>query len=160
MLVAIELRHGGTLRLAGAALDLQRSTAAGRVLRERLARLTPGAGATNPAAETSPAPRAAHYARGQRTVAGWRAALAAMRDASYRGPTASVEDMTAVLTSPLATPEERVGAALALRIAGEPPARIRVAAEAVASEHLREALAAAAESDDATLDVALRRLGA
>ena len=159
MPVEILLRNGDVLRLAGAAVDLQRSTAAGRMLRERLAQLVPDAGATSEAGHTSPAHRAAYYARGQRTVAGWRAGLASMLDGSYRGPTASVEDMTAVLTSPLAAPEERVGAALALRVAGEPPVRIRVAAESVVSEPLREALAAAAESDDAALDVALRRLG-
>jgi hypothetical protein len=76
-----------------------------------------------------------------------------MLEASYRGPTACVEDMTAVLASPLATPEERGGAALALRVAGEPPTRIRVAAESVVSEPLREALTAAAGDDDAALDV-------
>jgi hypothetical protein len=158
MPVTIQLRSGGALRLAGAAVDLQRSSAAGRALRERLARRAPDTVAAAGSAEASPADRAAHYGRGERTVADWRAALAAMLAASYRGPTASVEDMTAVLASPLASPEERVGAALALRIAGEPPVKIRVAAESVVSEPLREALAAAAEDDDAALEGVLRRL--
>ncbi len=55
-------------------------------------------------------------------------------------------------------PSFRVGAALALRISGESPARIRVAAESVLSEPLREALLATAEGDDERLELALRRM--
>ncbi|MDB4946044.1 MAG: hypothetical protein JWP97_5578, partial [Labilithrix sp.] len=56
--------------------------------------------------------------------------------------------------------EQRVGAALALRVAGEPPARIRVAAEAVVHEPTRQVLDALASDDvhdDAAVDKALRR---
>ena len=83
-----------------------------------------------------------------------------MLEASYRASGSSVEDVANVLTSPTATPEERVGAALALRVAGEPPVRIRIAAESVASDSLRDALAAAADGDDAKVDALLLRMKA
>ena len=160
--LVIRTRSGGDISLAGAAVDPQRCTAVGRALRERFPRTLGGRATGSSAAEVEPrrsaADRAAYFSRGARSVADWRAALSGMIAASYRAPSASVEDMTSVLTSAGATPEERVGAALALRVAGEPPARIRVAAESVASEPLREALAAAADGDDATLDVVLRRM--
>ncbi|HSO35078.1 MAG TPA: hypothetical protein VLT33_21270, partial [Labilithrix sp.] len=143
-------RSGGNITLGGAAVDLQRCTAVGRTIRERFA---PSLGASTMAAD-----RAASFARGARTVADWRAAVSDMMEASYRAPSASLEDMAMVLKSASATPEERVGAALALRVAGEPAASIRVAAESVVSEPLRAALAAAAEDNDAKLDVALARM--
>ncbi|MBS2017696.1 MAG: PH domain-containing protein [Deltaproteobacteria bacterium] len=144
--VTMHVRDGRPITLGGAGFDLPRCWAAGRAVRERLG------------SATAPLDRAAYFARDARSVAEWRAALSGKLEASYRAPTASVEDMSAVLTSPTATPEERVGAALALRVAGEPPVRIRVAAESVVSEPLREALVAAAEDDDAKLDRALQRM--
>ena len=148
--VTICTRSGGDITLGGAAIDLQRCTAVGRTIRERFAH---SLGASAMAAD-----RAASFARGTRSVAEWRAAVSSMMEASYRAPSASIEDMAAVLKSASATPEERVGAALALRVAGEPPVRVRIAAESVVSEPLRAALLAAAEDDDAKLDVALARM--
>lgn len=144
--VTIHVREGKSITLGGAAFDLPRSWAAGRAIRERLG------------SAAAPVDRAPSFARNARSLAEWRAALSGKLEAGYRAPTASVEDMNAVLTSPTATPEERVGAALALRVAGEPPVRIRVGAESVVSEPLREALLAAAEDDDARLERAMQRM--
>ena len=149
--VTISILSGPDIVLGGAAIDVQRSTAVGRAIRERFGHARAGEAIAG-------VDRAAYFARGARSVADWRAALSGRLDASYRAPSASLEDMTSVLTSASATPEERIGAALALRVAGEAPVRIRVAAESVVSEPLREALTAAADDDDAKLDVMLRRM--
>jgi len=68
-----------------------------------------------------------------------------------------------VLHSAQATPEQRVGAALALRVAGQPKERIRIAVDAAADERVREALEAVVEArdgelDDPVVEKALRRL--
>lgn len=79
-------------------------------------------------------------------LAAWRAHLdGAMREAGYRTAGLAPDVAARVLESPRATPEQRVGAALALRVAGEDPARIRIAASACADEALGEALEAIAE---------------
>jgi hypothetical protein len=72
----------------------------------------------------------------------------------------TLDDARAALTSPDASPEERVGAALALKAAGEPPAELRVAAEAFVEERLRVAVEAVADGDDARAEAALQRLSA
>ena len=89
---------------------------------------------------------AGSFERGGRDLAAWRAHLeAAMRDGSYRTAGLAPDAAARVLESVQATPEQRVGAALALRVAGEDGARIRVAAEACADEALGEALVAIAD---------------
>lgn len=89
----------------------------------------------------------------------WRADLRRRLDeGTYRSTNTTVADATAALRSPDATPAQRVGAALALRVAGEPPGRIRVAAEASVDDDVRLALDAVASDDDARLARALRRL--
>jgi hypothetical protein len=147
----IERRGGERVVLGGVALDLARRQAVARVIEERL---TPS---------KTTADRFTHYDRGGRLLAEWRAHLAsAMNQASYRHNAATVEEAAAVLHSVQATPEQRVGAALALRIAGEPKERIRVAADASADERVRAALEAVAEAEgeegDPVVEKALQRL--
>ncbi|MBI5516222.1 MAG: hypothetical protein HY909_20725 [Deltaproteobacteria bacterium] len=69
------------------------------------------------------------------TVEQWRERFtAALRQGGYRAAQVTVGDVEAVVTAAGATPEQRVGAALALRDAGAPPggAGLRVAVEASA----------------------------
>jgi hypothetical protein len=125
----------------GFALDLARGEAIGRVVEER----------SGPAATT--ADRFTHYERGGRLLAEWRAHLSqAMNQASYRHNAATIDEAAAVLHSAEATPEQRVGAALALRVAGQPKERIRVAVDAAADDRVRAALEAVAEARDGEVD--------
>jgi hypothetical protein len=102
--------------------------------------------------------RRALFGRDGKPIAEWRAALAAaLEGASYRGAALTADEARATLRSPEATAEQRVGAAIALRIAGEPE-RVRVAAAATADDRVRVALEAALEEDEAAVDKALRRL--
>jgi hypothetical protein len=79
-----------------------------------------------------------------RSIAAWSEALTGLArvGASYRATGLSADDLAAIVTSPEATPERRLGAALALHAAGHPAAaeRIRVAAAQCASGRLRIAL--------------------
>ena len=101
-------------------------------------------------------------ARGERGVAEWRKALASIRsaDGGYRQTATRDEDLWRVVEDVSAPADARAAAALALRSAADAPARLRVAAEAVASPHLRIALETAAdrEAEDAALDEALERV--
>lgn len=146
--LVIERRNGRHVTATGVLLDHARRAALGELINERV--LAP-AGATTT--------RLAQYDRGGRTLAAWRQHLArAMQETSYRENAATVDDAVAVLRSAEATAEQRVGAALALRVAGQPPARIRVAVDGAADEHVREALRAVAETeDDAVADVAIEK---
>ena len=83
-------------------------------------------------------------------MADWRAAVAKHITAEdFRRATLSADDVEAIFAAPNATPEHRIGAAMALRIAGGQDARerIRVAAEHSANDELRQALLEVAESD-------------
>ena len=150
--LVVERRSGGRVHVGGFALDLARGQAVARVVEER----------SGPAETT--ADRFTHYERGGRLLAEWRAHLAqAMNQASYRHNAATVDEAAAVLHSAQATPEQRVGAALALRVAGQPKERIRVAVDAAADDRVREALEAVAaardgEVDDPVVEKALQRL--
>jgi hypothetical protein len=146
--LVIETRQGDRLVVDGLLLDDARRAAIVRVLDER-------AGVA-----TASADRFSHYERGGRPLAEWRAHLGrAMDEASYRANAATVDEAAAVLRSPEASPEQRVGAALALRVAGQPTERIRVAVEGAVDASTRHALEAVAESeDDGALEQALRRL--
>jgi hypothetical protein len=110
------------------------------------------------AREASAAPAPAVLEREGRSVRAWRDHLRAAVAGGYRAAAGPLDQ----LTSRGATPEQRVGAALALRVAdGENGAtRVRIAADHCADAHLREALeiAAAQEIDDAKLERALSRL--
>src|SRR5207253_2417754 len=86
-------------------------------------------------------PRAAAFERGgeKRDVGAWKSALRGTLDAGYRAAGTTVEDANAVLASTGSTIEQRLGAALALRVAGEPPQRIRIAADGMVDPKLRVA---------------------
>jgi hypothetical protein len=148
--LSIEEHSGKRTVVSGALLDERRLAAVTRLIEERA-----GAGAAT-------ADRFHHYERAGREVAAWRAHLArAMNDTSYRQNAATVDEAASVLRSAEATPEQRVGAALALRVAGQPPARIRVAAVSAADDRMREALEAVADADaddDLVIEKALKRL--
>jgi hypothetical protein len=100
-----------------------------------------------------------------KSFSAWRDALRslAQEEPGYRRVALSEEDLLAVLKDPEAPAGRRVGAAIALRSSGRPeaPARIRIAADACASDPLREALARAAEDelDEETLAQALAEGG-
>lgn len=139
----------GPIVVNAAAIDAERRAAAARLLYERLA------------TQSAVRARAPAFVRAGRPLAEWRAHLRqVVEDASYRSAGASLEDAAAVLGSPDATREERVGAALALRVAGEPPQRIRVAVAPSADDALREAVDAVLDerADDARVEKALRRI--
>lgn len=140
------------LAIHGSALDFDRRTAVARLAYERFV------GPAAPAAGDDLT--AAQFARGGRTLEAWREHLRAhANDVGYREAARPVDVAAAVLHSPRSTNDERVGAALAMRVAGEPPERIRVAASAAADEHLRVALETIADDDDdAVLDRALRKV--
>ena len=150
--LVVERRSGERIAVRGVALDLARCMAVARVVEERL-----GPSATTADCFT-------HYESGGRVLAEWRAHLAqAMNQASYRHNAATVDEATAVLHSAQATPEQRVGAALALRVAGLPKERIRIAVDAAADERVRAALEAVADAregdaDDPVVEKALKRL--
>ncbi|MGK3983028.1 hypothetical protein WME99_08310 [Sorangium sp. So ce136] len=85
-----------------------------------------------------------------RDPAAWREDLRKMLTAGdYRAAGLALEDVRHALDDASAPPDRRIGAALALRIAGYPEARdlIRVAAEATADDELRAALERAAEDE-------------
>jgi hypothetical protein len=99
--------------------------------------------------------------RAGRSVPEWRAALSALarRGVDYRAAGLSADDLEALLASPDATAERRLGAAVALSASKHPaaPERIRIAAAQCASERLRVALEKLSdgEEDDAALAEAL-----
>jgi hypothetical protein len=98
------------------------------------------------------------FARGGRSLDDWRRALAAMFEGGYRESPRSADEAARVLSSAASPPEARIGAAMALRVAGETE-RVRVAAEATADDRVRIALEAVAdEESDATIEKALRKM--
>jgi hypothetical protein len=149
-LLAIEERTGRRTPIVGVLYDKARVAALSRVIAQRY----------GPSAAS--AERHVHYERGGRPLAAWREHLArALNDTNYRENAASADEAASVLYSAFATPEERVGAALALRVAGQPRERIRVAADGAADDRVREALEAVADADDdAVIEKALKRLQA
>ena len=85
-------------------------------------------------------------------------ALAAMFEGGYRASPKTAEEAASILRSSAAAPDERVGAAMALRVAGETD-RVRAAAAATAEVRVRVALEAVADAeDDAAIEKALRRM--
>ncbi len=100
---------------------------------------------------------AAVLARAGRSVAEWRQGVLATRGASFREQALAQDDLDHIVADARATPEQRIGAAPALR-ASDPEAgkvRIATAAASTAEEHLRIALQTIA--DDAIDDAALER---
>jgi len=102
-------------------------------------------------------------ARSGRSAAEWKGDVRRMALAppTFRNQALGIDDYERVLTDAAAAPDQRIGAALAVRAIdpGEGPTRIRVAADASADEALRAALNAAAEGeiDDALLERAASR---
>lgn len=144
--VVIERRDGDNFGIDGAMLDAARTEAVADVATQRFA-------------ESAVRDRATVFERGGRAIAEWRTQIRSMLDPGYRSSAASGDDAAAVLASPSSTVDQRLGAALALRIAGEPKERIRIAAEGATDPHVRIALEAIAEDeDDEHLEKALRRL--
>ncbi len=146
--VAIEERGGKRVAITGVMLDHARLAAVARLITER----------AGPQEATGD--RFAHYDRAGRPLAAWREHLAhAMNDTSYRRNAATVDEAASVLRSAHATAEQRVGAALALRVAGQPRERVRVAIEGAVDDRVRGALEAVADADDdVVIEEALKRL--
>jgi hypothetical protein len=146
--LSVEEHSGKRTVVTGVLVDEGRLAAVARLIEQRT-----GPGAATP-------DRFRHYERGGRPLAAWRAHLArAPNETSYRQSAATVDEAASILRSADATPEQRVGAALALRVAGQPPARIRVAAVGAADDRMREALEAVADADDdLVIEKALKRL--
>ncbi len=133
---------GAPIIISGTGIDADRRAAATNILRHRL---------------QAPAQvNATHFARGGRSLVEWREHLRRAMDPSYRSPGTSPDDAEATLRNPAATEDEKLGAAIALRVSGAAPARIRIAAEGSAYDPFREAIAAIA--DDASDDVVERKL--
>jgi len=87
------------------------------------------------------------FARGERSFAEWVARMRGLLDrgTGFREVRLDRDDTLRVLEDPDASPEARVGAALA--VASAEPARVRVVAETCASPKLRVALEAAADGE-------------
>ncbi|WP_437286005.1 hypothetical protein [Sorangium sp. So ce406] len=123
-------------------LRAERGLARALALRIREARKSAAGGA---------APRGAEaLERRGRDLAAWREDLRKMLAADdYRATGLTLEDVRHALGDASAPPDRRIGAALLLRIAGQPEAQdlIRVAAEATADDELRAALERAAEDE-------------
>jgi hypothetical protein len=102
-------------------------------------------------------------ARSGRSAAVWKGDVRRMALAppTFRNQALGIDDYERVLVDAAAAPDQRIGAALALRAIdpNDGPTRIRVAADASADDALREALNAAAEGeiDDALLERAAAR---
>ena len=146
--LAIEERSGKRVAVGSLLLDKARLAAVSCLVAELAS------------SSATTADRFSHYDRAGRALAAWRDHLArAMNDTSYRHNASTVDEAASVLRSPRATPEQRVGAALALRVAGQPRERIRVAVEGAADDRVREALEAVADADDdVVIEKALKRL--
>jgi hypothetical protein len=148
---ALTLRSSsdGPLVVHGSGVDLERRVAVARLAYERF---------VGPAATADDAAR--QFAREGRPVAAWREHLRARTGhVGYRDAASSSDVAAAVLHNARSSGEQRVGAALALRAAGDPEGRIRVAASAVACDGLRAALEAVAEGEDElVIGKALRKL--
>lgn len=142
----VEKKDGKKLRILPLALDPARVAAAAALVDARLGD------------RAAPA-RANAFERGGRSLDEWRAGMRTVLDPSYRSSGATIDDAALVLTSPTSSVEQRIGAALALRIAGEPLERVRIAAEGTVDPKVRVVLDAIAEgADDERVDETLRAM--
>lgn len=141
-LVRIALRDGTTAEIgAGMAKDDSQLHALARRIGEALAARADAGG--------SPA-KLALLGRNGRTVADWREDLRrATTTDDYRSVPITSDDLHAILDGGTASPDEAVGAALALRIADPERAqdRIRIAADRTANDETKAALEALAEDE-------------
>lgn len=141
------VRHDGTKLAAprGTGIDPERARGAVDALRDRIA-------------GRDPKPVAPDLALGDRSVRELREDLRQrIEQPQYREAATTTDTAEALMKSPDASLDERVAAALALRIAGEPATKIRVAADAFVDDTTREALEAVAADDDAKAERALSR---
>ena len=99
--------------------------------------------------------------RAGRTVEAWRTEVkrVASADAGFRDAALGPADFERILADASAPADERIGAALALRVAAPEaaPSAIRVAMQTSADEALRGGLAATLDDDDPALDEATRQ---
>ena len=144
--IVIERKDGTKVRIGSVGLEPVRVLAAAELIEERVG--------------NRPAPaRAAAFERGGRGIAEWRAAIQTALEPDYRSSGTSVDDATAVLASSTASVEQRIGAALALRVAGEPLEKVRIAAEGTVDPKIRVVLEAIADgADDEHLEQTLRAM--
>lgn len=145
--IVLRSKDGRPVELGGVTMDDARVAALGRAIEAR-----------SPPEAVSP-DRFSHYGRDAMPVAAWRGRLEELaKQTDYRSAASGTEETLSVLGSARATPEQRIGAAVAARAMGVPPERIRVAAEATADDRVRVALeAVASDADDAALERAVRR---
>lgn len=88
-------------------------------------------------------------AQGPVTAEAWRDVFVdAVRGGTYRDVSLSLDDLTRVLSAPMVTPAQRLGAAMAMRAldGSAPVTRVRVAVELVADPEMQRALEAAAQT--------------
>lgn len=144
--LVIERKNGSKVHVRSIGLEPVRVVAASEVIDERVG--------------NRPAPaRALAFERAGRGLAEWRAGIQTALEPDYRSTGASVDDASAVLASSTATVEQRIGAALALRVAGEPLEKVRIAAEGTVDPKIRVVLEAIADgADDERLDETLRAM--
>ena len=147
--VHLQLRGGRVLQLeTWGRTEAQVATLAARIGEGRGARI---AEATT---------RADALKRGNRTLPAWREDLRrlALGAHDFRHQAYGPEDFEQILTSAGSSPDERIGAALALRVA-DPSARprIRIAAAASANDDLRAALTECASERETLDDAPLHR---
>ncbi|MBX3205855.1 MAG: hypothetical protein KF764_12350 [Labilithrix sp.] len=90
-----------------------------------------------------PPSRLRAYEREGRTLADWSEHVrTAVNVGDYRSGALVVDEAAAIVVSPSATVDQRIGAALALRLSETPAAQIRDATEGIADGRLREAILA------------------
>jgi len=146
--VRMNLRDGTVFQMGGFLVDTPRRDSAGAHIRALLAfhaALKDGSTAA--------------LSREGRTIREWREHLRRVVEGSGYGFAATNDSLADLVTAPGVSPEQRVGAALALRVAGdENVSRIRVAAEQCVDPKTRAALEAAAreEIDERAIEKALR----
>lgn len=92
------------------------------------------------------------------SIADWLGELRKLADLGegYRNAALTEEQLVALLESPTASPQHRIGAAVVLRKREASADRIRVAAEAIANPKVRVALEAVADGDAEREELAVR----
>jgi hypothetical protein len=98
------------------------------------------------------------YAPAGRNIQAWREYLNRGFQPDYRNRALSPEEASTVLGNPHISPNDRIAAAIALRVAGMPGERIRTIGNAVADDELSSELESIAEGDDRAVDRAVRRM--
>lgn len=149
-ILRIEARH------ATVALPLFRTPAAD--IARMVLRIQHGIDAARDGGAAAREVPAGTFARGRQSIRGWRDALANVLDkgTDYRRAPITAAAAEAVVADPRAALDDRIGAALALRIAGTKRAErlARRAATSSADETAKRAFEAIAAGDDDALDAA------